>query len=362
MLVDALYRYGGAERLVAAIASALDRDRYRVTVCATRAAGGALAAQLDEAGVEYFALGREHRYDLLPIRELLRFIRSERIDVLHTHKFPSNLLGAVTRPVSRVPVLIAHEHGWSHEGGVRSFAEGRVIGGAVDAYVAGTRNDAEHLVEVGVEPSKVVVIPGAYIPRPAGASTAVRAELGLEPDTPVVGTIGVLRPEKAFDLLLEAFARLLTERPDARLVIAGDGECRADLEAEAARLGVTDRTFFLGLRDDIGAVLGSFDVAALTSDRESTSLFALECLAHDVPLVSTRVGGPREFLADGEAVLVPPRDPAALAAAFASLLDDPERARAMAAAAREKLAEFEIDAVAARHAALYDRLLAAAGR
>ena len=363
MLVDALERYGGAERLVSAIAAALPRERYEVTVCATRSAGGALAAQLTEAGVEHFSLGRRHRYDLLPVRELVRFIREREIDVLHTHKFPSNLLGAFVGPLTRVPALVAHEHGWSHEGRVRGFTEGRVIGRSVDAYVAGTENDAAHLVAVGVPPSKVVVIPGAYIARPAPASVDVRAELGLAPEAPVVGTIGILRPEKAFDVLIGAFALLLRELPAAHLLIAGDGECRDELERLAATLRVTDRVHFLGLRDDIESVFAAIDVAALTSDRESTSLFALECMAHDVPLVSTRVGGPAEFLEHGvSGALVPRRDPAQLASALQSVLERPDRGQTLAQAAREVLAEFEIERIAARHAALYERLLERAGR
>ena len=363
MLVDALHRFGGAERLVTAIASELPQDRYEVTVCATRTAGGSLAEQLTAAGVEHFALGRQHRYDLLPILELMRFIRRNSIDVLHAHKFPSNLLAAIVGPTSRVPAVVAHEHGWSHEGRARSLVEGRLIGAAVDAYVAGTANDADHLIAVGVAPSKVVVIPGAYIPRPRAPAGEVRRELGIAPDAPVVGTIGVLRPEKAYHVLVEAFAAVLAEVADAHLVIAGDGERRAALEGLATELGVFDRTHFLGLRDDVGAVLGAIDVAALTSDRESTSLFALECMAHEVPLVSTRVGGPAEFLRDDvSALLVPPRDSRALAAALTTLLRDPARRAELAAAAGAELAEFEIGRVAARHVALYDRLLATAGR
>ena len=363
MLVDALDRYGGAERLVAAIATALPRERYEVTVCATRSAGGPLAAQLMEAGVERFSLGRRHRYDLLPVRRLVRFIREREIEVLHTHKFPSNLLGAFIGPLNRVPAVIAHEHGWSHEGRVRSLAEGRVIGRAVDAYIAGTENDAAHLVAVDVPPRKVVVIPGAYIPRLPAPPSDLRAELKISAETPVVGTIGILRPEKAYDVLLEAFALLLGDLPAATLLIAGDGECRDELEQLATRLGVAERVRFLGLRDDIESVFGAIDVAALTSDRESTSLFALECMAHDVPLVSTRVGGPAEFLDDGvSAVLVPRRDPARLANALRDVLQRPDQGRPLAEAAREVLAEFEVERIAAQHAALYERLLQRAGR
>lgn len=358
MLVDILNRFGGAERLVAAIAIHLPQDRFQVTVCATRSIGAGVAKQLTDAGVHHFALGRRHRLDLLPVRHLLRFMRVNNVDVLHAHKFPSNLLAALTRPLSRVPVVIAHDHGWSHEKRWRKLADGHLIGRAVDAFVAGTRADAKHLVCEGVAADKAVVVPGAYIPGHSELSGNLRSELELGAGTPVVGTVGVLRAEKAYEVLIEAFALLSAEIPEACLVIAGDGPCRSELEQLAARLRVTPRTHFLGFREDVGAVLRTLDVASITSDRESTSLFALECMAHEVPLVSTRVGGPAEFLEDEvSALLISPRDPGALATALVRLLRESDLRRGLADVARRQLEGFTIERIAERHAALYDRLL-----
>ena len=146
-------------------------------------------------------------------------------------------------------------------------------------------------------------------------------------------------------------------------MIAGEGPARAELEARADALGVRDRTHFLGARDDVLAILDALDVAAISSDCESTPLVALESIAAGTPLVSTGVGGPPEFLADGEsALLVPPRDPAAMAAAIASLLADAELRGRLAAAAGRVLDRFSVGRVAGMHAALYERLIADAGR
>jgi glycosyltransferase involved in cell wall biosynthesis len=172
---------------------------------------------------------------------------------------------------------------------------------------------------------------------------------------PLVGTAAIQRPQKALHVLLEAFARV---RADAHLALAGDGECRPELERQAADLGIAARTHFLGLRDDVDGILAAVDVAAMSSDFEGTPLFAFECMAAGTPVVATAVGGLPDMLEDGRsAILVPRRDPAALAAGIERLLAAPAEREALAAEARRRLERYEIDAVAARFADLYRELL-----
>ena len=362
MLVDRLLEVGGAESLVVAIATNLPRDRYEVIVCTSRTAGGRQLAGLEKAGIEHINLGRKHRLDILPFRRLARFLRERRVDILHSHKFGSNVWAAAVQAIFRpAPIFIAQEHGWSYERRARRVIDGRLIGRVATAFVAGTKADAERMVSrEGVPASKVVVIPGAYISRADAGPGNLRAELDLAADVPIVATIGVMRPEKGYDVLLRAFAALRERLPDARLVFAGDGECREELEGLTASLGLTSAVHFLGMRDDIGTVLDGADVAAMSSWRESTSLFALECMAHDIPLVSTRVGGPAEFLENGvSALLVEPGDSAAFAGALETMLGDAKLRTSVARAAREQLEGFQIERIAARHAALYERLIEA---
>jgi glycosyltransferase involved in cell wall biosynthesis len=361
MLVDHLRDTGGAERLLTGLATHMPPERCRVTVCTKRSASGRLTRALDGAGVRHFSLRRESRLDVLALRNLVSFLRAERIDVLHAHKQGSNSWGAVCGRIARTPVVVAHEHG-SAEHQLSLRLDGRLVGRLVDAFVAGSTGDRDRLINSGhVPPEKVVLIPGAYIPRPGSGGGDLRAELGIPRDAPLIGTVAVLRPEKALTVLLDAFARLSRSLPDARLVICGRGPCRSRLRRHAEKLGLSDRVLLPGYRDDIAEVLDSVDVAAISSDREGASLFALECMAHRTPLVSTDVGGPHDMLEDGvSALLVAPRDPAALADALASVVRDPDRGDALAVAAHERLQGLTIERVAVRFADLYDRLMAQA--
>ena len=140
-------------------------------------------------------------------------------------------------------------------------------------------------------------------------------------------------------------------------MIAGDGECRRDLERQARELGLDGSVHFLGARTDVDSVLRAADVAALSSDREGSPLLVFECMANNTPLVATAVGGIPDVVEDGRTgVLVPRRDVRALADGMITLLTDPGRRLRMAAAAREALRRYTIDATVTRVADLYESL------
>jgi glycosyltransferase involved in cell wall biosynthesis len=356
---------GGAEVFLVGLATHLPRERFEISVCATRAvAPGPLAEILDAGAVPYIALGRRSRWDLLRMRRLATLLNSGRFDIVHAHKFGSNVWGTLFGRACRVPVVIAHEHTWSYKGQpLRKWIDGRVVGPLATRFIAVSDADAARMVEQEkVASEKVVVMPTGYVARPPTPDSDLRAELGLTPETPLVGTAVVFRPQKALEVLLEAHAQLLRSMPDAHLAIAGDGPTRAEVERRARELSLDGRVHFLGQRDDVDAILRSLDVAALSSDFEGSPLFVLECMANGTPIVATAVGGLPQMVLDGETgVLVPPRDPEALAGAVERLLIDPERRAILAAAAANRLSDFRIDAVARRFADLYETLAAEAG-
>jgi glycosyltransferase involved in cell wall biosynthesis len=366
LLIDDLVGAGGgAEVFLVGLATHLPRERFEISVCATRAfAPGPLAEILDAAAVPYIALGRRSRWDLLPMRRLATLLNSGRFDIVHAHKFGSNVWGTLFGRACRVPVVIAHEHTWSYKGQpLRKWIDGRVVGPLATRFIAVSDADAARMIEhEKVAPEKVVVMPTGYFARPLTPDTDLRSELGLTPETPLVGTAVVFRPQKALEVLLEAHAWLLRSMPDVHLAIAGDGQTRAEVERRARELSLDGRVHFLGERDDVDAILRSLDVAALSSDFEGSPLFVLECMANGTPIVATAVGGLPQMVLDGETgVLVPPRDPEALAGAIGRLLVDPERRAMLAAAAANRLSEFRIEAVARRFADLYETLAAEAG-
>jgi glycosyltransferase involved in cell wall biosynthesis len=238
-----------------------------------------------------------------------------------------------------------------------------VIGRLSSRFIAVSRTDARRMAEYEHVPAdRILVMPTAYVPR-AAASGNIRAELGLRHTDPVVATAAVLRPQKAIEVLLDALTMVRQELPEVHLVIAGDGPVRDELEHHARRSGNQGCVHFLGFRRDVESILRQADVAALPSDFEGMPLFAFECMANRTPLVATSVGGLPELLEDGvSGLLVPPRNPKALAGALSGLLTDRSWRERISEAASERLRDFTIDRVATQYAELYERLVTEASR
>lgn len=364
LLIRSLTDEGGAERFTLGLATNLPRSRIEPWVCVTRGAAEGPLQQLRAADVPVVILGRRSRWESYRLAGLMRLLRQERFPVLHAHMFGSNLWGTVFGRMARVPVVIAHEHTWSYRGDpVRAWLDGRVIGRLATRFIAVSRADADRMVGYERVPAhKVLVIPTAYVPG-ASANGDIRSELGLGGDTPLIATAAVLRPQKAIEVLLEAHAMVLQSCPAAHLVIAGDGPMRETLEDRARQLGIDRQVHFLGIRRDVDAILRTADAAALSSDFEGMPLFAFECMANETPLVATAVGGVPDVIDDGvSGILVPTREPRAVAAGLSELLNDRARGMRLAAAASARLNGFTIERIASRFADLYEALASEVAR
>jgi glycosyltransferase involved in cell wall biosynthesis len=376
-LVDGIGTYGGAESLARQIAMNLDRSRFESTFCVSRweprASYERGLVELRDAGVRFLGLERRSRFNLAAWRRLVAQMRERRVDVLHSHKIGSNIWGALLSPLARTPVFVAHEHTWSFEGQPqRRFLDRELIARRADAFVAVSEEDRQRMHEIeGIPIEKLRFIPNG-IPTPAAPDPGadVRAELGIAPDQPTIGVVATLRPQKALDVLIRASIPLTLEFPGLQVLIVG-GEAggleggpdpeREKLEQLARGLGVADNVRVLGHRPDIPNVLEALDVAVLSSDFEGSPLSVMEYMEAGKPVVSTRVGGVPDLVEDGvTGLLVEPQDPAALAAAIARLLRDPDESARMGEAGRERRrGEFSIENTTRCVEALYEELYAA---
>ena len=360
-LVDTL-RPGGAERLATTVARSLDRSRFEPIVCVSRPveAPSPLIDDLESCGVPLVRLERRSRVDLSAWRPLVQLLRRERIDIVHSHMFGSNVWAALVTGIARVPVFVAHVHSWSFENQPHRVGLDReLVARRADLVLTVSRADRHRMVELGGLPAdKVrVVMNGIVPPSPTGAD--VRAELGIPADSQVIGTVAVLRKEKAHEVLLDAAERLVDEFPRLRVLIAGTGPEEERLRALVRARALESRVLLLGFRRDVPDVLAALDVLVLSSDREGSPLAVMEAMAAGKPTVATRVGGVPDLLEDGEhGVLIPPRNPAALADALRPLLRDPRRAQALGRRARERQRrDFDIAATSRRIEDIYESLL-----
>ncbi len=240
----------------------------------------------------------------------------------------------------------------------------RLLGRVTDRFVAVSETEAELARRLRLaRPDRISVIPnGIDLDAPGPPSLDVRAELGIDEKTPLVGTISRLVPQKAPDVFINACAGVATSMPDARFVLVGDGPLAAQVGSQVTALGLGDRLLHLRGIHGAATLMPQFDVFVLASRYEGAPYAALEAMRADTPVVLTDVVGSRDLVVDGESgLLVPPGDPGALAAAILRLLRDAELRRRLGASSRARLIDhFDVRLMATRVAALY-RSLASAG-
>lgn len=352
---------GGLERVVIDLAREQARQGLAVQVACVFARG-ALAGELESAGVPVHACGKRGGPDLRAIGRLRRRIADHRTTVLHTHNAVAHyhaVAAALGLGVART-INTRHGMGVQQARGRREWLFRRALA-RTDVVATVCEAARREVAAAGLIPaSKLVAVPNGirldgFAPGGAAERAALAAELGLPPGTRIVGAVGRMNPAKDPPLMLEAFRRLHATRPDTALVWAGDGAERAGFEAAARAAGLAGRVFALGDRGDVPRLLRGFTVYAMSSRTEGYSIALLEACASGLPIVATDVGGNAEIVRGGHnGCIVPAGDPAALAAALGELLDDPARAAALGAAGLAFAhAEGSLAAMAARYAALY---------
>ncbi len=376
-LVDLLSSNGGAERFALVVATRLDPERFESIMCISRwppraerkeadNSREAAFAKLQEAGVRFLPLGRRRKVELAPWARLGRFLRSEHVDVLHTHKFGSNVAGTVVGRLARVPVVLAHEHTWSYEGKPwRRILDREVIARAADRFIAVSRADQRRMSEVeGIDPARTVFVPLGIVPPQLPEGRDMRAELGIAATAPVIGAVSVMRPQKALQVLLHATAELKLRWPGLQVLLVGDGPERPFLEQLTQELELQDTVRFLGQRLDVPDILQALDVGVCCSDFEGSPTVVLEYMDAALPVVATSVGGIPDQVEPGvNGLLVQRQDPAALAQAITEVLSDPQRAREMGLRGQaRRRSEFDIDVTVGRLESLYLELLQKRGR
>ena len=294
------------------------------------------------------ALGREvsPANDLRATLCMYRLIRRLRPHIVHTHMAKAGTAGRVAARLAGVPIVVHTFHGHtfhSYFGRARTalFLQiERILSRVTDRLVAVGDEQRREIAAYGVAPlEKIVPIPlGLEIDDLLEAERergTLRRELGLDRAAPLIGIVARLVSIKAHEVFLEAAARVRTAEPRSRFLVVGDGERRAELERQAQALGLGESVLFLGWRADMKRLYADLDVVALSSNNEGSPVALIEALAAARPVVATDVGGVSAVVRPGQTgLLVPPRDPAALADGILELLRDRPRAEALARAGR----------------------------
>ena len=357
---------GGPEKTILLGAARSDPQRFRITVCYIRDARDTqfrMSERAAELGLDYVEVVERHSFDPGIWRALRALVRERRIDIVHAHEHKTDLLGLLLARAEGV-IPLATAHGWSGltaKERLYYYFDRRLLA-RYPIVVAVSEPIRRTLIAHGARPTDLRRIPNGidhhHFRRDDGCRRRTRESLGVDDSTVVIGAVGRLEPVKRFDVLIDAVAQLRNE-PRTILVLAGDGSCRAALEAQRDALGLGDRVRLLGHRDDVLAIHRGLDVYAQSSDSEGIPNAVLEAMAVETPVVATNVGGTPEIIDSGvHGLLVPAADPGALARAIVETLSDRDATAARVCAARRRI-EHELSFHARNQAieAIYEELM-----
>lgn len=366
------FEVGGTERQAVELLKRLNRERFDVRLAVLRLEGplyqeiASLFPQVAQFPLTSF-------YNANAVRQLARLralLLKERINLLHAHDFYAGVLGAAAARLAGVRVIVCQRHlrlsdRRVHEWGTR-FAHR-----LAHRVLVNSEAIREHILKSGrVAPGKIVVIrnglsgaaeAAAQFDRSerASARNALLQELKLDADARLVGIVARLQPVKGHRYFIEAAGQVARAESKTHFVVVGNGGLRQEIEAHAARLGLSGRVHLLGDRANPTQIAAGFDVAVLASLHEGLPNTVMEAMAAGIPIVATAVGGTPELIADGETgFLVPPADAGALAKRILSVLRNPDWSAVMAAQGRQHvLSQFSPQRMVESVEGLYDELM-----
>lgn len=318
--------------------------------------GARILERAKEAGFDTFAVDMRGAIDFPAVFRLRSVIKRFGADVVNTHSGrDTQLAGMAARTLFNRPRIVRTRHL------ALPITSKFTYSVLPDHVVTVSRFVERYLVEAGVPQAGVTTVPtGIDFTRYDRSAVAgnLRAELGLAPDVPLVGTVAILRVKKGHADILDAVPHILKRVPNAHFVFAGDGPQQPRLEKRIADGGLGDRVHLLGLRRDVTNVLASLDVFVLPTHQEALGTAFIEAGAMGLPAVASNVDGVPEVIVDGQTgYLVAPKDGMALVEPIVRLLSDPVLRQSMGANAREFVQrKFSREAMAAGMEALYQRI------
>jgi glycosyltransferase involved in cell wall biosynthesis len=341
--------FAGTERHILELAAELHKQG--VEVCVACPANSILADKARAVQLSLVAIEGQRSFNWPAIRAMRRLLKSGAVDVLHAHNGRTALSCAIAAKLARRGHVIATQHFIDPAHLSRTGLAARLVNqvhhwvhGAVDHFLANSEAARSAMLERGDAPSeKITTTPlGISEPNPQSLkdSAAVRHELGIEPDTPLIVCVARLEKEKDIGTLIDAMVIVLQTNPRAVCGVAGEGDEKEALLSRIKAASIEKNMRLLGFQSDALSLIHAGDVFVLPSLAEPFGLVLLEAMALGKPVVATRAGGPQEIvLHDETGLLVPPSSPPAMATAIVQLLTDAETREEMG---RQGLHRFHI--------------------
>jgi sugar transferase (PEP-CTERM/EpsH1 system associated) len=356
-------KMGGLETWVVNFAKRIKESGFSPMVCCLED-NIDLGQSLKDHDIPIVTLMKKEGHDLFLPSRLAKTMRDYQPHLLHTHNWDAHLYGTVAARMTPIPVVIHTQHGAVHDRSWKNDLLRPILGRLIDQFVGVSEGVSLFAKKSRWVPAQRVITlvngvdPTAYRNPVAADTTTIRQALAIPINAPVLINVARMSAVKDHTTLLEAVS-MLQATSSVHLMLVGDGELCPRLKGIAVKLGIEKVVHFVGMQNHVAAFLGAADLFVLSSLSEGISLSLLEAMSAGLPVVATDVGGnPNVVVAGKTGLLVPPRNPIALAGAIQTILEDKPLATTMGYAGRARVfSHFHSNQMAIAYMDLYKKLL-----
>ena len=351
------FEMGGLEKLLVYFLKELDHNRFKSSVIGLENIGD-LKSSFESLKVSVFALQKRKGTDLSLIKKISQIIKEQNIHLIHTHNLGSHFYGSLAAIMSGLKPRVHSQHGIETHFGIKEYLKHQYLNNKNDYFICVSKG-VENFVRNKWRPRCNLLtihngISSSF--KNIQITQNVRAQIGIPKNSKVIGHVGRLSEVKDQSTLINAFHLLLQKDNNVSLIIIGDGPLKTTLEAIANDLGIGEKVYFLGFRNDIRDILNILDVFVLSSLYEGISVALLEAMITSIPVVVTEVGGNIEIIKHQiNGLVVPPKNPLELAEAIKKILIDKNLSFSLAKTAHETVeSKFSMKAMVDSYGEIYD--------
>ncbi|MCK4336721.1 MAG: glycosyltransferase [Candidatus Aminicenantes bacterium] len=355
--IDAGKEWRGGQRQSLLLATELKKKGYPLYFVVQPRSP--LYEQAQKAGLSVIPIKMRSEVDILAVTRLAAAMKKKKCRLVHFHDAHSVSVGSPAASLAGVPIkIISRRVDFPLKD---NFLSRQKYIKNIDCIIAVSKGVRKVLIEGGVPPKSIKVIPDGIDYSPFGEASSsdyLRQELSFKKKDFLVGIVAHLADHKGHKYLIRA-ARILKEKaPKIKFIIVGEGPLKMELTRQVSESHVGDIVYFLGFRDDIPRILCSLDLFVLSSYLEGLGSSLLDAMACRLPIVATKAGGIPEVVVHRETgLLVPTRNSRALAAAILKLYEDRELARQLGDNGFEHVhGNFSAEAMAGKIIDQYDKL------
>jgi glycosyltransferase involved in cell wall biosynthesis len=355
----------GAERVLLELAEHSKRAGLKVTIGVfenSQNPNMELANYGKEQGFDVQVFPCNGRFDKKTIRMIKDYIDKAGVQILHSHNYKSNFYAWRALSNNNIRwVVTKHGRRYGPKLLLYNFLDGFIVRHA-DRVIAVSKEIGRKARLAGIAQEKILLIENGLNLERFTTNTspeAIKESLGIKKEALVVGTIGALTKEKGHQYLLRAALKVIRICPEAIFLLVGDGIERPSLEKTASSLGIKDSVIFAGMRKDVPEILSILNAFVLPSLNEGLPMALLEAQGAQIPVVATRVGAIPDVLQNGvTGILIPPKDPQAIAEAIIMILSDKKLASGIAKKGFERVRDnFSSEKMASKYLSIYRELL-----